>query len=209
MILSYGQLFRLFSDLLHLNEEKSTALTGRLKHFQRAGFPNGTNVGPGLRAVYGAQQVFALAFAFRLLALRYSPKDAAAAVEGSIAEIDVAVLRAWTQRERGSTWVADGPTLVRVVADGLEDLRREDFADGPPDRIVIVDQRQVWAWLRGVDEMPGAGIVVLDVDALVADVLETLERLGIASSAAIAKGRYLLEMSCLASGLPTPLSWDH
>lgn len=213
MRLSYGMVFRLFSDLLGIDAEKSIALTGRLKHFQRAGFPAGSNVGPGPRAAYGIGEVFALAFAFRLLALRHTPRDAIAAVDGNFTLICRLVLQAWERRQAGDdgAGVADdqGPALLRVAADGLEDLRRPDFEAGPADAMVQVDQRQVWAWMRGVDPLPPEGLVMLDVDAIVAETLGAIERLGIATPLAVGTGFANLRSMLVAAGKELPTRFDH
>lgn len=39
MRLSYGQITRLLTHVLRVDKGKATALSGRLKHFQRARFP--------------------------------------------------------------------------------------------------------------------------------------------------------------------------
>lgn len=188
MRLSYGQVARLLTTVLHVDSQKAIALTGRLKHFQRSKFPGGTNVGPGPRAVYGVDRVFALVFAFRLLAMRFPPRDAAAAVETNRTALCRMIIASWLRREGGQAEDDAGPLLAGIRPDGLEDLRRGDFAGGPADAIEPVTQRQVWSWMRGVDALPAPGLVVLDVDAIVGETLTAIEDLGLASRIDIATG---------------------
>lgn len=192
--LNYGQVTRLLTSVLKVDGGKAVALSGRLKHFQRSRFPGGTNTGPGPRAVYRVDQVFALVFAFRLLAMRFPPRDAAAAVEANRHTLRGMVLSAW-HRSRESDGDGNagesgnvGPLLAAVIPDGLEDLRRAGFEDGPADVLSPVPQRQVWAWMRGVDPLPTPGLVLLDVDAIVAETLKTVEDLGLASETDIRNG---------------------
>lgn len=188
--LSYGQVTRLLTDVLDVDAGKAVALSGRLKHFQRARFPGGTNTGPGPRAVYRVDQLFALIFAFRLLAMRFPPRDAAAAVEANRDALRQMLVAAWRRRSGTGDETSEdtGPLLAAILPDGLEDLRRGNFGDGPADALSQVPQRQVWSWMRGVDPLPAPGLVLLDVDAIVAETLTSIERLGLASLTDITNG---------------------
>jgi len=188
--LSFGQITRLLTVVLGVNADKAVALSGRLKHFQRARFPGGTNTGPGPRAVYRVDQVFALIFAFRLLAMRFPPRDAAAAVEANRDALRQMLVAAWRRRSGtgDESLDATGPLLAAILPDGLEDLRRGDFKEGPADTLSQVPQRQVWSWMRGVDPLPSPGLVLLDVDAIVMETLTSVGELGLASETDITNG---------------------
>jgi hypothetical protein len=190
MRLSYGQVTRLLTSILSVDSGKAVALSGRLKHFQRARFPGGTNTGLGLRATYRLDQLFALVFAFRLLALRFPPRDAAAAVEANRSTIRKMLLTAWQQRSDQSyaSETDPGPLLAGIFPDGLEDLRRGDFEDGPADVVSPLPQRKVWSWMRGVDKLPTPGLVLLDVGALLDQTVICLEELGLANATDISEG---------------------
>lgn len=194
MRLSYGQVSRLLTRTLKVDGAKAVALTGRLKHFQRTRFPGGTNTGPGPRAVYGVEEVFALVLAFRLLAMRFPPRDAAAAVDANREAIRGMLAAVWRRRTAGKRddeaeeALEIGPILAGVLPDGLEDLRRTDFGSGPADPVRPVPQRQVWAWMRGVDPLPSPGLVLLDMEAIVAETLNAVDELGLASAIDVANG---------------------
>lgn len=190
MRLSYGQVDRLLTRTLRVDRAKAVALTGRLKHFQRARFPGGTNTGPGPRAVYGVEEVFALVLAFRLVAMRFPPRDAAAAVDANRASIKDMLAAAWLRHtaQEDADAAEAGPVIAGIRPDGLEDLRRTGFEDGPADVIEAVSQRQVWAWMRGVDALPSPGLVLLDMDAILAETLGAIDELGLASTIDVANG---------------------
>lgn len=209
MRLGFKQVLGIFGRVLQLHGGKSTALTGRLKHFQRAHFPNGTNVGPGARAAYGVSEILALGFAFRLLALRFTPGAAAAAVSANWNLLAEMSLEAWERRGGAPIGPDAGPLIVRIAADGLEDLRRGGFEDGPPDPMVRVEQRQVWSWMRGVDPLPDAGLILLDVEQVTTPLLHAIDELGLASPLDLAKGFHLMRMALLAQGEADAVRWEH
>lgn len=140
--------------------------------------------------MYRVDQVFALIFAFRLLAMRFPPRDAAAAVEANRHALRTMLVKAWHRRNGADVEPGEdpGPLLASILPDGLEDLRRSDFGDGPADALSEVPQRQVWSWMRGVDALPSPGLVLLDVDATVAETIAAVDELGLASMIDIANG---------------------
>jgi hypothetical protein len=65
-----------FLSFAHLvDDEKRIALKGRLKHFQRAGWPRGTNLGKGSRVLYGIGQTLLLILSFEMLELGMRPEQ--------------------------------------------------------------------------------------------------------------------------------------
>lgn len=74
MRLSYRELEDFLSEIHMIAPSKRTALKGRLKHFQRAGWPAGTNKGKGARVEYGIGQTLLLAMGMELLQLGMTPE---------------------------------------------------------------------------------------------------------------------------------------
>lgn len=74
MHLSYGELEDFLAHIHHVAPEKRTALKGRLKHFQRLGWPAGTNKGKGARVEYGIGQTMCLAMGMEMLQLGLTPE---------------------------------------------------------------------------------------------------------------------------------------
>lgn len=74
MALSFGQVEEVLATANNIASERREAFQSRLKQWQKMGFPEGVNVGRGLRAKYGAKQLFQLAFCIRLMALGLTPE---------------------------------------------------------------------------------------------------------------------------------------
>lgn len=74
MYLSYGELEDFLAKIHGVVPEKRTALKGRLKHFQRLGWPAGTNKGKGARVQYGIGQTMCLAVGMEMLQLGLTPE---------------------------------------------------------------------------------------------------------------------------------------
>jgi hypothetical protein len=78
MELRYAEIEEFIAKIHNVNEEKRIALKGRLKHFQRLGWPEGTNQGKGSRVRYGVGQALSLALGFEMLQLGLTPERIAA-----------------------------------------------------------------------------------------------------------------------------------
>lgn len=74
MHLSYRELEDFLAEIHCVAPEKRTALKGRLKHFQRLGWPAGTNQGKGARVQYGIGQTMCLAVGLEMLQLGLTPE---------------------------------------------------------------------------------------------------------------------------------------
>ena len=74
MTLTYSELEDFLAEIHRVAPEKRTALKGRLKHFQRLGWPAGTNKGKGARVEYGIGQTMMLAMGMELLQLGLTPE---------------------------------------------------------------------------------------------------------------------------------------
>lgn len=74
MQLTYAQLEDFFAEVHKVAPEKRIALKGRLKHFQRLGWPLGTNLGKGARVQYGLGQTLSLAIGMEMLQLGLTPE---------------------------------------------------------------------------------------------------------------------------------------
>ena len=73
MRLTFGQVEELMASLHSVTDEHAIALRGRIKHFQRTGWPRGTNTGQGTPARYDFPSVLALALAFEFTQIGMTP----------------------------------------------------------------------------------------------------------------------------------------
>lgn len=74
MQITYRELEDFLAEIHRVAPEKKTALKGRLKHFQRLGWPAGTNKGKGARVNYGIGQTMCLAIGMEMLQLGLTPE---------------------------------------------------------------------------------------------------------------------------------------
>lgn len=74
MRLTFGQVEELIATLHSVSGEHSIALRGRIKHFQRNGWPRGTNTGKGKPARYDFPSVLGLALAFEFTQVGMTPE---------------------------------------------------------------------------------------------------------------------------------------
>jgi len=73
MRLTFGQVEDLLACLHAVSDEHRIALRGRIKHFQRNGWPKGTNTGKGKPARYDFPGLLALAVAFEFTQIGMPP----------------------------------------------------------------------------------------------------------------------------------------
>lgn len=74
MQITYRELEDFLGEIHMVALDKRTALKGRLKHFQRLGWPAGTNKGKGARVNYGIGQTMSLAMGMEMLQLGLTPE---------------------------------------------------------------------------------------------------------------------------------------
>lgn len=77
MRLTYRGLEDLLAEMHDVAPQNRVALQGRIKHFQRNGWPGGTNTGKGKAASYDFGAVLKLCLGFELLQIGVTPERAA------------------------------------------------------------------------------------------------------------------------------------
>ena len=94
MDLSFREVAAALGDVHKVAPERFPAFVGRLKHYQRQGFPPGVNTGRGVAAVYHIDQFTKLGLAFELNQFGVSPERAVNLVEAPFLDWSRAVGRA-------------------------------------------------------------------------------------------------------------------
>ncbi|MBB6190561.1 hypothetical protein FHS51_000774 [Sphingobium wenxiniae] len=74
MTLTYSELIKLLAAMNGIADESEGAFKARLRHFQRLGFPRGSNTGKGRRAEYDLDMVMQLALAIEFMQAGVSPQ---------------------------------------------------------------------------------------------------------------------------------------
>lgn len=109
--------------------EKRVALRGRMKHFQRMGFPAKTNTGKGVPAKFTFNRLMQLVFAFELVQSGLDPSAAKSVISEHWSQMSPAVARAMVE----DAFVEDDPAEFETGAivfafyiDGLHALQGSD-----------------------------------------------------------------------------------
>lgn len=75
---------------------KAETFNSRLKQWQKMGFPDGVNVGRGVKAEYGARQVFQLLFMLKLMRVGLTPQRAQEVVRSAWPRLQDAIVETAT-----------------------------------------------------------------------------------------------------------------
>ena len=132
MELSYRKLEDVLASLHQVPDRNRLALQGRIKHFQRNGWPGGTNTGKGRRATYGIGELLKLVLGFELLQIGITPDRASALLAANWDYVATALSLAFGAHERS----ADQPFDVVIYCDpnALSGLSgRAEQTDDPSD----------------------------------------------------------------------------
>lgn len=171
---AYGQVENLIAAI-HGAGVRPTALLGRFKHFQRLGFPGGSNTGRGSRAEYGVEQILAFALAFELLETGIMPVRAVRIVRS--AWHDAARVFAITWAELSSRHSGDQMFLV-LTPSALTELGASEDALAPsPDLLRPLSKQAVVRWLEDRSGAGTSSLLVFDPRRLVATVCRELSGL--------------------------------
>lgn len=138
--LTYKEVEELLARLHDVHPERRGALLGRIKHLQRLGWPEGTNVGKGSRVRYDTQKTLSLVIAFELLDVGVTPERTVSLLNSQSVFYQIGLLGA-LRRYRGQsgdvefgtvkvtgvdaaiTWTQPGDAFVIVAPAALRPLR--------------------------------------------------------------------------------------
>lgn len=143
MPLTFAQAHFVVSMVAGVTPEKAQTFQSRLKQWQKMGFPEGTRVGKGARAEYGALQVFQLAILVKLLRVGLTPERAQKVVTSAWTAFRGGIVEALLCMANG----ADHLHYYLIQLDALSDLT----APGGSDHLhifvdVFTDQEMLFAW---------------------------------------------------------------
>lgn len=137
----YPEVETLLGELHKVDPQGRVALMGRIKNFQRKGWPRGTNSGRGKPAEYGISALTELLMAFEFSALRVPPDQTVHLLQGvnwtSVAkflrQIGRELERGLEDKTAGMLVTLGGAAFLVFDPDGLSGLRRagDPEADQP------------------------------------------------------------------------------
>ncbi|MHA6768097.1 hypothetical protein [Sphingobium ummariense] len=124
---SYAHVERTLAKM-HLINERMSAFSSRLKHYQKRGFPSGINTGRGKAATYRIEHIVKLALATECNQMGLTPERAALVCTNNIDQIRAAI-RLAALSFRASDIL---PMFIYFDPSALDDLR-DDYADDDAD----------------------------------------------------------------------------
>lgn len=119
MHLTYRELEGFLAYLHGVGADKRTALKGRIKHFQRLGWPSGINKGKGARVEYGIDQTLSLAIGFEMLQLGLTPEKVVDQLKSKGGFLAIAFSQAQraSDKKASSLYYAFAPESLSVLRD--------------------------------------------------------------------------------------------
>lgn len=185
MELSYGDIELLLRCMHQVHEDKRIALVGRIKHFQRLGWPEGTNVGKGSRVKYNTRQTLSLVAAFELVQCGLPPERAIYLLKSSSLFLPMGFLAAIAR-----DGVSTGPSSDDILGGSQPDehvffcfdvnaLRSLTWFEGDDCEWVLSITTQ--SKLSGViadHETPHRRVTLLNMTMLIEEVFYQLQRAG-------------------------------
>jgi len=115
MQLSYSEIVRILMDMHDIARDSEGAFRARLRHFQRLGFPPGTNTGRGRPAPYRAEHVFLMTVVLELTEFGFSPDRATRYTFNSVEHLAEGVFMFLDGENDESVWCS-------LAANALADL---------------------------------------------------------------------------------------
>ena len=172
MDLSYGEIEDFLAKIHSVTPDKRTALKGRLKHFQRLGWPAGTNQGKGARVRYNPGQTLSLAVALEMLQLGMTPERVVEhlGIYGSYLAMGfVDVLISDRPLEEPVFFVFD-PDALRLLRDQVEDAKRTGL------RHLICRQSEMDDALSTTDIRNWRRMALISLTAILQDYVEMIRK---------------------------------
>jgi hypothetical protein len=181
--LTYGEIELLLRYMHRVHDERRIALVGRIKHFQRLGWPKGTNLGKGTRVRYDARQTLSLLTAFELLQCGLPPERAVNLLRPAESFLPVGFLAALARDE-----LSEGPAsddlfgrnpdahiFLSFDANALRTLQEVE-PSANESRLSVSDQANLDALLSDDEDEPYRRTTLINMTALLEEMFYQLER---------------------------------
>ncbi|MEG8045771.1 hypothetical protein QP175_05800 [Sphingomonas aerolata] len=159
MPLTFAQAQFALAFVSQISPKRADAFEARLKQWQKMGFPEGVNVGRGVRASYGATQVHQLLFMMKLLQVGLTPERAQKVVISGWPAFKDAIVETILCRANGE----DHLHYCLIQLDALSELKEDPsdhmhvFVDAfTSDEIheAFISDQDFMEWLSDNDTVP-------------------------------------------------------
>ena len=195
MSLTFGQVTDILMLANAIPDERKATFVSRLKQWQKMGFPEGVNVGRGVRVSYDATQLFQLALHMRLLVIGLTPERAQLIVTAAWKEFRSSVVDVTIRKAKGD----EDYCYLLIQYDALTELKEGRTGHSHIYVRSIMDWMIVDAF-QGLDELPEedkasfeffqmtvrdvlVNAIVLEIDSIIMRIWIAMTKLGISAQA--------------------------
>lgn len=172
MELTYGELEDLLAALHAVHHGQRGALQGRIKHFQRNGWPGGTNTGKGRAARYAFGPVIKLAVGFELLELGITPERATRLLSRNWDYAATAISLAFSAHQRATGQPFD--VVVYCDPSSLARLGSPDDADPADETFFYTSSAQIKHNLIDNLRLPFRRLAIVNLTNLLTAICDNL-----------------------------------
>lgn len=176
MNLTYRQIEDMLAELHGIASESRVALQGRVKHFQRNGWPGGTNTGKGKAASYDFGSAVKIALGFELLEIGLTPERAANLLRDNWFNVQTALTLTFTAHPKNEAERQPFEVFIYCDPKGLARLGdAADSADDPTDDTFFYSSSPQLARAL-LDEKSGMPrrLALVNLSSLMTDMAESL-----------------------------------
>lgn len=143
MSLTFAETHFVVATIVGVRPSKGETFKSRLKQWQKMGFPEGTKVGRGVKAEYGALQVLQLALLVKLLRIGLTPERAQSVITTAWTRFMAGFVEALICMSNGE----DHLHYFMIQLDALSDLTTEGGSDHMHTFVdVFTDTEMLMAW---------------------------------------------------------------
>lgn len=183
MQITYRELEDFIAEIHKVALDKRTALKGRLKHFQRLGWPAGTNKGKGARVNYGIGQTMSLAIGMEMLQLGLTPERVVEQAGHAGGALSQGFFEAFVNRAED-----DEPIYYMFDPETLGSLRDAEFEKSRTGlHSVIVSASDVRNALRLASTHWTRRLALINITAILEDYISYFGDKGLSSPDALAE----------------------
>ena len=183
MQITYRELEDFLGEIHMVALDKRTALKGRLKHFQRLGWPAGTNKGKGARVNYGIGQTMSLAIGMEMLQLGLTPERVVEQLGQAGGALSQGFCKAFADRAE-----KDDPIYYMFDPEALNTLRDAELDKSRTGlQSMIVSASGLRDALRMASMHWTRRIALINITAILTDYISYFSDIGLSSPDALAE----------------------
>lgn len=137
--LTYGQTEEILASMTGIHPSRRPAFQSRLKQWQKMNFPEGVNVGRGVRAAYGGDQFYQLAFMIEVVRAGLPPERGVEAITSAWGLLKLGLM--FSASHMADNQLEQRFSLIRI--DAFDDLIHVDGEYRQGTTVTTVSRRDI------------------------------------------------------------------